>query len=193
MRHTVLFIAASLLFAACSDAHDATDASVHDAGADAGPLLLRCQPDSVPSSGFVQNEVYVESSSSSCAGTPCMVFHLVGNPLCSAGDPRCTGPDTSACFDGSIGRSLCVDADTPEIQLDDASPDRAFCTCRCGASGNASLPLCACPDRSRCIPDTDPGGGYCVRDALALLEGVCETDAECATAGTTCDATHHCR
>src|SRR6185312_12198775 len=113
-----------------------------------------------------------------CRTRVCMVYHLLGNPECTAGVtdncPPPAGP-TNPCINGTT--SLCIEADNPDlVQIEDVSPDRVFCTCRCSASGNSSLPLCQCTDGFRCVPDTDPGGGYCVPNELALASGICASD-----------------
>ena len=160
-----------------------------------------CTPESIPGDGFVANEVYVETSSVQCRTRVCMVYHLKGNPECEdVVDDRCLpghAAPNNPCQDGSTtpATSRCVEPDLPDmVQTEDNSPDRIFCTCRCSASGNASLPLCQCTDGFRCIPDTDPGGGYCVPNDLAIAQGICANDGECATqsGAHTCDATHHC-
>lgn len=162
-----------------------------------------CTPEAVPGNGFVAEEVYVETSSVQCRTRVCMVYHLQGNPECVQGDPRCgqpigaSNPCVTANSDGSA-RALCVLADDPaQVQIDPTSPDRVFCTCRCSAGGNQALPLCQCTEGFRCVPDTDPGGGYCVPNDLALANrpAICVNNAECATIGASlsCDATHHCR
>lgn len=156
-----------------------------------------CTPEAIPGNGFVSNEVYVETSSVQCRTRVCMVFHLQGNPECTSGvDARCgQGPGPSnPCVTSAA--NLCVQVDDPgQVQIDANSPDRVFCTCRCSANGNAALPLCQCTEGFRCVPDSDPGGGYCVPNDLALHERICANDAECTTLGSslTCDASHHCR
>jgi len=159
-----------------------------------------CTPEAIPANGFVANEVYIETSSVQCRTRVCMVYHLTGNPECVTGDPRCSSTTSNACvyMAGTTTTNLCVGTDDPAmVQIDANSPDRVFCTCRCSAGGNSSLPLCQCTDGFRCVPDTDPGGGYCVPNELALASGICANDAECARSGSTsslvCDATHHCR
>lgn len=156
-----------------------------------------CTPEAIPGNGFVANEVYVETSSVQCRTRVCMVYHLQGNPECTTGiDARCTqgaGP-SNPCVTSTA--NLCVQVDDPgQVQIDPNSPDRVFCTCRCSANGNMALPLCQCTEGFRCVPDSDPGGGYCVPNDLALQERICANDAECTTLGSTltCDATHHCR
>ena len=155
-----------------------------------------CTPEAIPSNGFIADEVYVETSSVQCRTRVCMVYHLTGNPECTQGDPRCSAPPAeNPCRVSAMG-DLCIIADLPDMVQDDAkSPDRVFCTCRCSAGGNSSLPLCQCTDGFRCVPDTDPGGGYCVPNELAIASRICANDAECARIGAslTCDATHHCR
>lgn len=159
-----------------------------------------CTPEAIPGNGFVSNEVYVETSSVQCRTRVCMVYHLQGNPECVAGDPRCSGgTGDNPCVSGTT--SLCVQVDDPgQVQIDPNSPDRVFCTCRCSAGGNSSLPLCQCTEGFRCVPDSDPGGGYCVPNDLALhpatgQPAICVSDDECATLGGSqvCDATGHCR
>lgn len=163
-----------------------------------------CTPEAIPANGFLKEEVYVETSAVQCRTRVCMVYHLKGNPECTelldhdCDASRSTDP-ANACFSG--GHTLCIQSDSPEmVQQDDNSPDRVFCTCRCSATGNSSLPLCQCTDGFRCVPDSDPGGGYCVPNELALAAGICANDGECerqsmlgtGVTGTTCDATHHC-
>jgi len=154
-----------------------------------------CTPEAISRDGFAPSEVYVETSSVQCSTRVCMVFHLRGNPECQAEDARCTesASPSNACFSAG-GDRLCLGVDLPgEIQITENSPDRVFCTCRCSAEqGNASLPLCQCTDGFRCVPASDPGGGYCVPNALAIDAGICANDAEC-PGGQRCDATHHCR
>ncbi len=154
-----------------------------------------CTPEAIPGNGFAMNEVYVETSSVQCRTRVCMVYHLTGNPECTQGDPRCAGGGTdNPCVSG--GTQICVQADNPAVvQIDANSPDRVFCTCRCSAMGNAALPLCQCTQGFRCVPDSDPGGGYCVPNDLALVQRICANDAECTTLGSSlvCDPTHHCR
>lgn len=161
-----------------------TDASPIDVGSP--PAGGRCAPQAVPPSGFVANEVYVESTSPDCGGGPCVVFHLVGIPACMAGTCLACGgsADCGWSCDGQ-----CV-LDTAGVEPN--SRARTFCSCRCGPGGDEALPLCSCPGQMRCVPDTDPGGGYCVPDALAVDEGICLIDAEC-SAGQRCGASHHCR
>jgi hypothetical protein len=158
-----------------------------------------CVPESIPANGFVTDEVYVETSSVQCRTRVCMVYHLTGNPECAFDDPRCNqapGANNPCVFGTGADNMLCVEPDDPTmIQRGIHSPDRVFCTCRCSASGNASLPLCQCTDGFRCVPDTEPGGGYCVPNDLALAAGICANDGECATptrAGT-CGANNRCQ
>jgi hypothetical protein len=156
-----------------------------------------CTPEAIPGNGFVANEVFVETSSVQCRTRVCMVYHLQGNPECTSGvTDNCSQPagPTNPCVSGST--NLCVQVDDPaQVQIDSNSPDRVFCTCRCSAGGNSALPLCQCTEGFRCVPDSDPGGGYCVPNDLALHERICVNDDECATLGSalSCDATGHCR
>ena len=148
------------------DGDDANGIPIADASIADAPIFGPCAPIAVPSSGFVADEVYVENTNVACSSV-CMVFHLAGNPDCPAGDARCAGPVASACFDATMGRSLCLEADDPSrTQTEPSSPDRVFRSCRCSAAGNPSLPLCTCPSNGTCVADTDPGGGYCVPTAL---------------------------
>lgn len=157
-----------------------------------------CTPEAIPGNGFVMNEVYVETSSVQCRTRVCMVYHLTGNPECTSGvTDACGQPPgpSNPCVvsSGTTMTNLCVEVDNPmEVQIDANSPDRVFCTCRCSAGGNSSLPLCQCTEGFRCVPDSDPGGGYCVPNALAIQERICVNSSECMS-GLSCDATHHCR
>jgi hypothetical protein len=153
-----------------------------------------CTPEAIPAGGFSSMEVYVETSSVQCRTRVCMVYRLTGSPQCPAGSSQCT-PPSGMCLGGTPPTSLCLVAETPgTISTDDHSPDRVFCTCRCSAGGNASLPLCHCTDGYRCVPDSDPGGGYCVPNELGIAAGLCFSDSECPGAARgSCDpTTHHC-
>lgn len=86
----------------------------------------------------------------------------------------------------------CVVLGSPSLENSD---ERVFCSCRCSAGGNPSLPLCQCTEGYRCVPDGDPGGGYCVPDQVAInsTPAICENDSECLGVGGICDpATRHC-
>lgn len=135
------------------------DAAPFDAGP-RRPVGARCTPEAVPSAGFVAAEVYVETTSPMCADGPCEVFHLVGDPYCVTGECLSCG-GASDC--GSACAGACVVSSTG---AEPNSLARTFCSCRCSAAGNPGLPLCTCPSGMSCVPDTDPGGGYCAPDAL---------------------------
>lgn len=153
-----------------------------------------CTPEAIPSGGFSPREVYVETSSVQCRTRICMVYHLSGNPECEEGiSPHCPTPATASAECTSAGGSLCVTSPVPDVvSTNDNALDRVFCTCRCSAGGNPSLPLCRCTDGFRCVPDADPGGGYCVPNELAIAQNICVSTDEC-TGGRTCDpTTHHC-
>lgn len=147
-----------------------------------------CTPEAIPTGGFSNMEVYVETSSVQCRTRVCMVYRLTGNPECPAGTPACL--HNAACMPPN---PACIEDDNPAlVQTGANSPDRVFCTCRCSAGGNSSLPLCRCVDGFYCIPDNDPGGGYCVPAELARAANVCYGPSDC-SAPQTCDSTtHHC-
>lgn len=178
------------------------DAAVVDAvSVDIGPhdadvLVDQCVPATIPVAGFQEDQVVVETSHSECAAQVCMVFRLHGNPTCEMfTDPRCSSAAApNPCWSGA--ESLCVVVQDPgRVQIEAPSPDRSFCTCRCGAAGDPTLPLCACAAGYRCLPDSEPGGGYCVPTALLIQARICETDADCDTldhTGTCILSTHHC-
>jgi hypothetical protein len=153
-----------------------------------------CTPEAIPTGGFSPREVYVESGSVQCRTRTCMVFHLDGNPECTPDCMQCGAGGSAACprcTMGAGGTFGCVDTTgTPELENSD---ERVFCSCRCSAGGNPALPLCRCTEGFRCVPDGDPGGGYCVPNEVAThsTPAICEHDEEC-TSGT-CDlATRHC-
>jgi hypothetical protein len=148
-----------------------------------------CTPEAIPGGGFSPREVYVESGSVQCRTRTCMVFHLDGNPECTPNCSECGGPDTCARC-GEAADCVQTGADTAAFANSD---ERVFCSCRCSAGGNPSLPLCQCTEGYRCVPDGDPGGGYCVPDAVAISStpAICENNEECLSGA--CDpATRHC-
>jgi hypothetical protein len=158
-----------------------------------------CTPEAIPAGGFTPREVYIESGSVQCRTRTCMVFHLDANPECTPNCSACAqgGSDVCPrCTPNDEGRYVCVTEGEPRLANSD---ERVFCSCRCSASGNPSLPLCQCTEGYRCVPDGDPGGGYCVPDEVAThppmgLEStlICENDEEC-LGGLRCDAaTRHC-
>lgn len=156
-----------------------------------------CTPEAIPSGGFTPREVYVESGSVQCRTRTCMVFHLDANPECTPNCAVCGQGGTDACPRCMATGGTCVTEGSPESPNSD---ERVFCSCRCSAGGNPSLPLCECTEGYRCVPDGDPGGGYCVPDLVAInpppgLEStlICVNDSECLGGGLICDpVTHHC-
>ncbi len=175
------------------DAGAGVDSGI-EAGAGVPGLGDVCIPEAVPSGGFSPAEVYVELASSACPTRICMVYHLGADPACTPDCAECgsAGASCPGCMPDSLGSYACLVLGHPEHT---ASSERLFCSCRCGAGGNPSLPLCECSAGFRCVPDGDPGGGYCVPDAVALhsAPAICERDDECVVFGGLCDlATHHC-
>ena len=152
-----------------------------------------CTPEAIPSGGFSPREVYVESGSVQCRTRTCMVFHLNGNPECTPDCAQCAQGGSAACprcTPNESGTYLCVQEGAPEAENSD---ERVFCSCRCSAGGNPSLPLCQCITGFRCVPDGDPGGGYCVPNEVAIhsTPAICENNDECVSGA--CDpATRHC-
>lgn len=154
-----------------------------------------CTPEAIPGGGFDPQEVYVESGSVQCRTRTCMVFHLDGNPECTPNCAQCGSGGSDACPRCTINptdmRYHCMVEGEPTFENSD---ERVFCSCRCSAGGNPSLPLCQCTAGFRCVPDGDPGGGYCVPNEVAInsTPAICENDSECLT-GSVCDtATRHC-
>jgi len=139
-----------------------------------------CTPEAIPAGGFVNSEVYVETSSVQCRTRTCMVFRLNGDPNCVRSEVEarntCTPECTRTLSDGTTV-STCVDGDTDDIVPLD-SLERVFCSCRCRASGDANTPLCACTAGFHCVDVLTAGGvgvqgGYCVPDDL------CTSDEDC--------------
>jgi hypothetical protein len=148
-----------------------------------------CTPEAIPGGGFSPREVYVESGSVQCRTRTCMVYHLDGNPECRPSCAICAG-GSDACPRCTSAMD-CVTEGTPSLEN---SSERVFCSCRCSAGGNPSLPLCQCTAGFRCVPDGDPGGGYCVPNEVAInsTPAICENDSECLTGGVCDPATRHC-
>jgi len=106
-----------------------------------------CDPESVPANGFVDTEVYLETSSVQCRTRVCMVYKLSGAPN---RDNTCTGTSDRTCASPS------------------ETEDKVYCTCRCNAPGSATT--CECPDGFSCEEILDLGGdgirgSYCVRSS----------------------------
>ena len=126
-----------------------------------------CVPEAIPGDGFVDREIYVETSSVQCRTRTCMVFRLQGNPTQVIEDGTCP--------DGSLN---CVSRDL-DVTVNN-SLDRVFCSCRCSAAGgDANTPLCECSDGFHCVDVISAGGagvqgGYCVPNEL------CTSDDDCA-------------
>lgn len=122
----------------------------------------RCTPEAIEADGFHALEVTVETGSAQCRTRACMVFHLEGDPRRSIGTASCPAGTPHCVLDDPTGASAAL----PN------SLDRVFCSCRCGAAGgNVALPLCACGEGFRCVPELQRGAGYCVPAALATAEG----------------------
>ncbi len=150
-----------------------------------------CTPEAIPSGGFSPREVYVESGSVQCRTRTCMVYHLNGNPECTPNCRECGGGGSDVCPRCTGAPASCVTVGSPMLENSD---ERVFCSCRCSAGGNPSLPLCQCTTGFRCVPDDDPGGGHCVPNEVAInsTPRICENTEECPT-GRVCDpATRHC-
>jgi hypothetical protein len=126
-----------------------------------------CVPEAIPTGGFDDREVYVETSSVQCRTRTCMVFRLDGNP------ERIVGTDS--CPDG-------VDCVNPELPVSDqTSLERVFCSCRCSAAGDVNTPLCNCTSGFHCVDVLTAGGvgvqgGYCVPDELCTSDEDCTND-----------------
>ncbi len=127
-----------------------------------------CTPEAVPTCGFANSEVYVETSSVQCRTRVCVVYRLDGHPenLRSEGCPRNAEPLGTLCM--TTGNpDTCVEdgLETPDGErILSESDERVFCSCRCRANAaNPNLPLCACEagyhcaDEDFCVPnDADP-------------------------------------
>ncbi len=139
--------------------------AVSSAGCAARGLGDPCVPESIPAEGFVENEIYVETSAVQCRTRACIVFRLAGNPERIVGSRECMEA-------GNVG---CVSAEEAEL--------RVHCTCRCSAGGGESnLPLCGCTEGFHCVDVLTAGGagirgGYCVRDPAD--PGYCGNGASC--------------
>jgi hypothetical protein len=106
-----------------------------------------CRPESVPSTGFVSSEVYLETSSVQCRSRVCMVYKLQG--------------DTNRI---DCAESGCVSSQDLE--------ERVYCSCRCSGPPEATADFCECPDGYSCdeVLQSDRGGpgvrgGYCVKSS----------------------------
>ena len=113
-----------------------------------------CIPETVPDEGFRADETYFETSSVQCATRLCLVRELAGDPNnvqpeCPAGGATCVSPN-------DIERSV-------------------YCSCRCGAPEESSVPTCGCPGGFLCEEILETGGdglrgSYCVRDPLQSVD-----------------------
>jgi hypothetical protein len=78
----------------------------------------------------------------------------------------------------SCGGLVCMAYGLHGCEDERYGPDQPFCTCRCSSlAGDPDVPLCACPDGTRCVDDvlslegTGFGGGYCVPCTAWWVEG----------------------
>ncbi len=111
-----------------------------------------CEPEQVPTTGFVATEAYLETSSVQCRTRVCMVYKLEGDPRdsCQAG-----------------GMQVC--------SSDEEVAQRVYCTCRCRAPSSSTAPTCECPDGFSCVDLLELGGdgirgGYCVKSSTVTAE-----------------------
>lgn len=126
-----------------------------------------CIPETISSTGFRGTEVQVEASSVQCRTRVCLTYRLEGHPNRIAGTASCRDGDTT-----------CVTETERDTQI--------FCSCRCRADGDSTLPLCTCPDAFHCV-DLVPQGDEAVRGGYCIPEAFCERNADCAV-GERCNA-----
>lgn len=122
-----------------------------------------CVPETIPETGFVSSETYLETSSVQCRTRVCMVYQLQGIPYDGRDD--CNSPEELA--------------SNPNCADPTESVNRVYCTCRCDAPTDVTATLCDCPEGDgpedplgySCIEVIDqPGAGagirgsYCVRN-----------------------------
>jgi hypothetical protein len=125
-----------------------------------------CIPEAIPTGGFDDREIYVETSSVQCRTRTCMVFRLDGDPSRVAGEDSCPP-----------GTEDCVDRNLPVSALNSA--ERVFCSCRCSAAGgDVNTPLCACTDGFHCV-DVLTAGGVGVRGGYCVPNDLCTADEDC--------------
>lgn len=119
-----------------------------------------CVPEAIPTGGFDEREIYVETSSVQCRTRTCMVFRLSGDP-----SENCT--------------TNCADPNLP-VQ-DQSSLERVFCSCRCSAEGgDVNTPLCNCTTGFHCV-DVLTAGGVGVRGGYCVPNELCTADEDCPT------------
>ena len=117
-----------------------------------------CLPEAIPEGGFNGGEVYLETSSVSCATRVCGVFRFDDDPSRSQEECVEEGGDATACAG---------------LPTQSAIDERVFCTCRC-ATDTEGAATCECPAGFVCEPtyerEAGPGiaGSYCVRESIAL-------------------------
>lgn len=129
-----------------------------------------CIPEAIPVGGFVDSEVYLETSSVQCRTRVCMVYRFAGDPRLSEED--CFAQYPSGMIPPPDGR-LCSSLPRETDAAGQGSiEERVFCTCRCDTNTDGAS-TCECPGGFTCQPILDeeagPGisGSYCVRsDAL---------------------------
>ena len=116
-----------------------------------------CAPESVPATGFLASETYLETSSVQCATRVCLVRGLDGDP------------NNLQEQDCPMGEDTCVPANEVERSV--------YCSCRCGAPDGSGLPTCDCPGGFICEEVLETGGdgirgSYCVRDPLSDVQSM---------------------
>jgi hypothetical protein len=139
-----------------------------------------CAPEAIPSGGFDDREIYVETSSVQCRTRTCMVFRLNGNPDCviSANPDRNTCDLARAECRRPDGSSACINGDELD-PVPQTSGARVFCSCRCSAGGgDTNTPLCECTEGFHCV-DVLNAGGVGVRGGYCVPTEFCTADADC--------------
>lgn len=118
--------------------------SSNEALAASGALGAACDPSAIPTAGFEESQAYLDTAANGCGGSPCLVYHLAGDPSPECGEAESS---TSACA-------------SPE-----SVAERVYCTCRCDVPADQQAPECRCPSDYNCTPVLDRGpfaGSYCV-------------------------------
>jgi hypothetical protein len=111
-----------------------------------------CTPRAIPSHGYDDREVWIETGTPDCGSGVCMVYHLRGDPRpgCVPGPAVWTDPSPAVCAAGEEAAS------------------RIYCSCRCDAPDPAAR-TCACPQGFSCRPTLNQdgnalAGSYCVKE-----------------------------
>jgi hypothetical protein len=130
-----------------------------------------CVPQAIPSGGFQERDIVIETTSVMCRTRVCLVYKFTGDPTHDF-----TSEDENTCeplADSGVSEDAGPLERDPLCRTRDYIRDHVFCTCRCD-SDDPNVPTCDCPGGFACVALQQGGGAsvegsYCVRDSLVPM------------------------